>query len=83
MAIEDTVTEIETGDTAAAMTVERGSTTAMGMMILANGGISSTATSGLLGGSLAAFSVSFLPFNRVSLANLISLLPRSPVRQTN
>lgn len=58
-------TETETEVMAAAETIERDSTTVMGMMILANEGISRPTTSGLLGGSprFPHFSISifFLP----------------------
>jgi len=62
-AIEDMATEIETEDTAAVTTAGRDNMRAMAMMILANGGTSFTATSGLLGGSppLQHFQHHFFP----------------------
>ena len=61
----DTEIEIETEAMAAAAMTGRDSTTVMGMMILANEGISLTTTSGLLGGFSRfehfSFSIFFLP----------------------
>lgn len=67
----DTVIESETEAMAAAAMTGRDSTTVMGMMMLANEGISLPTTSGLLGGSprFQHFSISvsirvfFLPFS--------------------
>ena len=58
----DTETEIETEAIAVAAMIERGSTTVMDMMILANEGISLVTTSGLLGG-FPRFSISASAFS--------------------
>lgn len=58
----DTGIETETEATAVAATIGRDSTTVMGMMILANEGISLVTTSGLLGG-FPRFSISAPAFS--------------------